>query len=125
VNRLLLAKQVKKLGHLATCAVNGKEGLELLLEKPFDCVLMDVQMPVMDGLTATRRIRTSPDLPRSIPIIAVTAHALDEDRARCLQAGMDDFMTKPVEFSSLRVKLERVAARSDSRGGGRARVVRQ
>ena len=77
-------------------AHNGLEALDLLAKAAFDCVLMDVQMPVMDGLHATGLIRLDPRL-RGVRIIAMTATATSEDRARCMAAGMDDFISKPVQ----------------------------
>jgi len=82
----------------------------MLGESPFDAVLMDIQMPEMDGLEATQRIRQSTDAsfdPR-IPIIALTAHAMAGDRERFLTAGMDDYLTKPLEMAALRSVLAKV-----------------
>jgi CheY-like chemotaxis protein/HPt (histidine-containing phosphotransfer) domain-containing protein len=77
-------------------ANNGEEALELLRQASFDCVLMDVQMPLMDGLEATRRIRADPKL-ADLRVLAMTATATSEDRVRCLDAGMDDFISKPIQ----------------------------
>jgi two-component system sensor histidine kinase/response regulator len=76
-------------------AGNGKEAIDLLLKERFDCVLMDVQMPVMDGYEATRLIRADPRC-RGTLVIAMTANAGRDDQARCLAAGMDEFVTKPI-----------------------------
>ena len=81
-------------GATVCVANNGKEALDLLSQEHFDCVLMDIQMPEMDGLEATRIIRGDPDM-AGIPVIAITANATNEDRERCLAAGMDDFIGKP------------------------------
>ena len=117
VAMLLLAK----LGHDVAVAANGKLALERLAEGRFDAVLMDCQMPVMDGYEATRRIRagTEAGIDRHIPVIALTAYAMADDRAKCLAAGMNDQLTKPVRAADLRAALERVlpAAR---RGPGAA-----
>ena len=99
---------LKKLGVQADAVANGAEVLAALESGPYDLVLMDVQMPEIDGLEATRRIRDprSAVRNRAIPIIAMTAHALQGDRERCLEAGMDDYVTKPISAPSLRAALE-------------------
>ncbi|GFM35919.1 response regulator [Desulfovibrio psychrotolerans] len=99
VNMIMAQRILEKMGHMVTCARNGKAGLEKLHEQRFDVVLMDIQMPVMDGLEATRRIRNaaSPMNPQDIPVIAVTAHATSRDRDDALEAGMDGYVIKPFE----------------------------
>jgi len=94
---------LQKLGLRAEVAANGAEAIEALETIPYDLVLMDAQMPVLDGLEATRQIRDpqSRVLNRQVPIIAMTAHALQGDRETCLQAGMNDYVSKPVEVSAL------------------------
>ncbi|MEX5747788.1 CHASE domain-containing protein [Massilia sp. X63] len=92
-------------------AANGVEALDVMARERFDCVLMDVQMPVMDGLEATRRIRQDPVLARTL-VIAMTANAGVEDRARCLQAGMDEFLSKPVVPELLAATIARCLGRS-------------
>ncbi|MBC7376430.1 MAG: response regulator [Burkholderiaceae bacterium] len=95
-NREIAIDFLAMVGATVVSAVNGQEAIEALLREPaFDAVLMDVQMPVMDGLRAARLIRANPAIAR-LPIIAMTANAAAEDRVRCLEAGMDDFLTKPV-----------------------------
>jgi two-component system sensor histidine kinase/response regulator len=100
VNRLLAQKLLQKQGHTVTTVNNGKEALELWEQnqsRQFDMILMDVQMPEMDGLQATARIREKEIASGThIPIIAVTAHAMKGDRERCLAAGMDAYITKPI-----------------------------
>jgi PAS domain S-box-containing protein len=113
LNRDLLVDLLTDLGMTVEIAVNGQEGLHLATTRHFDLILMDVQMPVMDGLEATRAIRKfeerNPSIPASqhprIPIIAMTAHALVEDRQKSLDAGMDDHLTKPLEPEVLRQAL--------------------
>ncbi|WP_298596725.1 ATP-binding protein [Zoogloea sp.] len=103
VNRLVLGEMLQSFGCHCTAAGNGQEALEHLAAERFDLVLMDVQMPVMDGLAATRRLRereAAEGLPRQL-VIALTANALVGDREMCLAAGMDDYVTKPVTFDNL------------------------
>jgi PAS domain S-box-containing protein len=100
---------LRNLGLRAEVAANGIEAIQALETIPYDLVLMDVQMPEMDGLTATRQIRDPQSAVRNhhIPIIAMTAHALQRDREKCLAAGMNDYVTKPVEVSALVAALEK------------------
>jgi CheY-like chemotaxis protein len=100
VNQRLAQRILEKEGHAVVLAGNGKEALELLAGQPFDLILMDVQMPVMDGFEATRAIRK---LERGghITIIATTAHAMTGDRERCLAAGMDGYISKPIHPAEL------------------------
>jgi PAS domain S-box-containing protein len=99
---------VRKLGLAADAVANGKEAVEILRKVPYDMVLMDVQMPEMDGFAATRAIRAgeSGDKARTIPIIAMTAHATANDRDRCLAAGMNDYVAKPVTPNGLASVIE-------------------
>jgi len=112
VNRRLMVRLLEKHGHSVVVAVNGQEALDMLeLRGPgaFDAVLMDIQMPVLDGLRATARIRDREKASgRHIAIIGVTAHAREEDRRRCLEAGMDGYVTKPVRSQELLAELDRV-----------------
>ncbi len=103
VNQKVAMSMLKRLGYRADVANNGLEVLQALQEKPYDVVLMDIQMPEMDGLEATRRIR---DSGMNTRIIAMTAHALEGDRAECLQAGMNEYITKPINMEELRKALE-------------------
>ena len=97
---------LEELGLRATVVGDGRAALDALASRPIDLVLMDVQMPVMDGLTATRRLRADPVL-RPVPVIAMTAGALAEDREACLAAGMNDVVTKPIDPDDLRRALAR------------------
>ena len=99
-NQQVAKELLEEAGAAVVIANNGKEALDLLVEKHFDCVLMDMQMPVMDGLEATRQIRANPKL-AATRIIAMTANAGRESWTRCFDAGMDDFITKPIEFQLL------------------------
>ncbi|CAG0939073.1 partial Sensor histidine kinase RcsC, partial [Gallionellaceae bacterium] len=94
-NQQVATELLEDAGVIVCVANNGEEALDLLQQEEFDCVLMDVQMPVMDGFEATRRIRLEPAL-GGLRVIAMTANAEPEDRVRCLAAGMDDFLTKPI-----------------------------
>jgi two-component system sensor histidine kinase/response regulator len=100
---------LRKLGLGAQVVANGAEALRALAADPYDLVLMDVQMPEMDGLEATRRVRDpgSAVLNHAVPIIAMTAHAMKGDRERCLAAGMDDYVTKPILPEALATALDR------------------
>ncbi len=100
INRDLAAELLGDLGIAVTIAVNGREGVDRVTAEPFDLVLMDIQMPVMDGLTATRAIRAD-DHYRDLPILAMTAHAMSGDRERSLEAGMNDHVTKPIHPNRL------------------------
>ncbi|MFP5220856.1 MAG: response regulator [Acidobacteriota bacterium] len=106
-NRLTAIRFLQRLGLEAIGAKDGLHALELLSESSFNAVLMDIQMPEMDGLEATQRIRqnSSGAFNPSIPIIALTAHAMEGDRERFLAAGMDDYLTKPLEMAALRTVL--------------------
>jgi signal transduction histidine kinase len=107
-NSYVLQAMLENLGCCATIVHDGKEALKQVEENhdKYDIILMDCQMPVMDGYSATRAIRSKP-WGNSIPIIAVTAHALNEDRKKCLESGMTDYITKPVKF----VDIEKVLGR--------------
>ncbi len=107
INQLVITHELAALGHEVTAVNNGLEALKALEEKCFDLVLMDCQMPELDGYEASRRIRASPGEVRRIPIVALTAHALKEDLERCIEAGMNDTITKPFREDVLRQKLER------------------
>ena len=107
INQKMAVNMLSKLGHTVTLAENGKRAIELLQSDTYDVVLMDVQMPEMDGLTATRRIRSMPTISRQLPIIAMTAHAMKGDRENCLSAGMNDYISKPFDHLQLMTLLER------------------
>ena len=90
---------LEEVGMIVTVASNGQECLDALQHRTFDLVLMDIQMPVMDGLEATRRIRQNEKL-KDLPIIAMTAHAMAGDRGKSLDAGMNEHITKPIDPDS-------------------------
>ncbi len=112
VNRYTIARTLHKLGHDCVEAVNGQQGMELLQHETFDCVLMDIQMPVLDGIAATQRIRAMEDPRlRNTPIVALTAHAMQGDRERFLDAGMDHYLSKPVRVEDLARVLQQVCGK--------------
>ena len=107
VNQILCRTILKKIGHTVVVANHGQEALDLLGTQRWDVILMDMQMPVMDGLEATRAIRAL-ELPgQRTPIVAMTANAMETDRQLCLDAGMDDYLSKPFKFAELQVILEK------------------
>jgi signal transduction histidine kinase/CheY-like chemotaxis protein len=109
VNQKLAVRLLEKHGHRVTVAANGREAMEALIRDRFDAILMDVQMPEMNGLEATAAIRRSErGTDRHIPIIAMTAHAMKGDREQCLQCGMDAYLSKPIRPQELLESLENV-----------------
>ena len=110
VNQKVGLLMLERMGYLADVAGNGAEVLEALRRQPYDLVLMDIQMPGIDGLEATRRIRDELLRERQPRIVAMTANVLPEQREACRLAGMDDFVQKPVGLADLRAALERCAA---------------
>ncbi|MFA6286589.1 MAG: PAS domain S-box protein [Opitutaceae bacterium] len=107
INQRVALAVLRRLGYQADVAADGREALAALCRAPYDLVLMDCQMPEMDGYEATRAIRAegSPVLDRTIPVIAMTANALKGDREHCLAAGMDDYLTKPIDSKALAERL--------------------
>jgi CheY-like chemotaxis protein len=106
-------RQLEKTGCPVTVAADGRDALDALSREDFDVVLMDVQMPVMDGVEATRAIRNGEAGARNadVPIVALTAYAMSGDRERFMQAGMDGYLAKPVDFDELAEVLSRFKAR--------------
>jgi signal transduction histidine kinase/CheY-like chemotaxis protein len=111
VNQLFLRRTLEKLGHIPTCVPDGSQALDALRAAAFDCVLMDIQMPRMDGSEATRRIRQ--DLGLAVPVIALTAHAMQGDREKYLTQGFDDYLAKPVTIKELERVLGSVQKKGD------------
>jgi CheY-like chemotaxis protein len=105
INRTLTVAMLEKLGLAADAASGGQEALAMVPNGSYSVVLMDLEMPDMDGVETTRAIRRL-TLPRQPFIIALTANAFESDRERCLQAGMDDFLSKPFRFNALREKMD-------------------
>jgi signal transduction histidine kinase/FixJ family two-component response regulator len=128
VNQRVITLQLRRLGYTADVATNGVEALAALRRHPYALVLMDVQMPGMDGLEATRQIRAAQaagraDFPPDVRIVAVTAHAMGGDRELCLAAGMDDYLSKPVQSQVLQAVLTRHLATNRQRSGAPAEAV--
>ena len=111
VNQLVVSKLLKKIGvEVVDIANNGQEAVDMLCVEKHDIILMDVRMPVMNGLDATRAIRALSDDRKDIPIIALTADASSEDAARCLDAGMNAHLRKPLKLKELVATLEQLEA---------------
>ncbi|MGH9510272.1 MAG: response regulator, partial [Terriglobales bacterium] len=125
VNQKLAMRLLEKRGHKVEVAGNGREALETLGKKPFDLVLMDLQMPEMGGLEATARIREKERKSGGhVPIVAMTAHAMKGDRERCLEAGMDGYVSKPVRKNDLFEAIE-AAVSSDQKPAGSTEPARE
>ncbi|MGB2622994.1 MAG: response regulator [Candidatus Acidiferrum sp.] len=111
VNQRLTARLLEKMGHRVTIAANGQISLRILSEQEFDLVAMDMQMPIMDGLEATEKIRAlEKKSGRHVPIVAMTANAFEEDRQRCRRSGMDGYIAKPVTSRAIELEIARVMA---------------
>ena len=104
MNRDLLTRRLAKRGYEVATAVDGMDGLAQVRAQRPDLVLMDLSLPVLDGWEATRRLKADPET-RAIPVIALTSHAMEEDRRRAMAAGCDDFDTKPVDLDRLLGKI--------------------
>ena len=107
MNRDMLSRRLQRRGYEVVIAVDGGQGLEMAQAETPDLILMDMSLPVLDGWEATRRLKATPAT-RLIPVIALTAHAMVADRERSLEAGCDDFDTKPVEIERLLGKIARL-----------------
>lgn len=105
MNRDMLSRRLQKRGYTLALAVDGGQGVALAKSELPDLILMDMSLPVIDGWEATRQLKADPAT-KGIPVIALTAHAMESDRQKALEAGCDDFDTKPVELARLLVKIE-------------------
>jgi len=105
MNRDMLGRRLQRRGHEVLIAVDGAQGVEMAHNDAPDLILMDMSLPVMDGWEATRCIKAAAAT-QSIPVIALTAHAMSGDRDKALEAGCDDYETKPIEFDRLLAKIE-------------------
>jgi CheY-like chemotaxis protein len=113
INQIAISKLLEKNGYEVTCADNGEEALKVILKKQFDFVLMDIQMPVLNGIQTTVAIRTSPEFKEvsGIPVIALTAHAMRGDREKFIQSGMNEYLPKPVDAEKLITLLKNYPVR--------------
>jgi two-component system cell cycle response regulator DivK len=107
MNRDMLSRRLQRRGYEVLIAVDGEQGLSMAASEKPDVILMDMSLPVVDGWEATRRLKAAPDT-QGIPVIGLTAHAMSTDRDKCLEAGCDDYDTKPVELPRLLEKIERL-----------------
>jgi two-component system cell cycle response regulator DivK len=107
MNRDMLSRRLQRRGFDVLIAADGEQGVAMAAAEKPDLILMDMSLPVLDGWEATRRLKTAPDT-RRIPIIGLTAHAMATDRDKCLEAGCDDYDTKPVELGRLLDKIQRL-----------------
>ena len=105
MNRDMLSRRLLKKGYDLVMAVDGEQALEMAQAEVPDLILMDISLPGLDGWEATRRLKANPET-KGIPIIALTAHAMAGDREKCLEAGCNDYDTKPVEFPRLLGKIQ-------------------
>ena len=112
MNRDMLSRRLIKRGHEVVIAVDGQEGVTMASSEGPDVILLDMSLPVMDGWEAARALKAD-QATKSIPIIALTAHAMAGDRERCLEAGCEDYDTKPVEFKRLLGKIDAAISQND------------
>jgi CheY-like chemotaxis protein len=117
MNRDVLARQLTRRGHAVRTAADGRLGLAMAREHAPDVILLDLGLPEIDGWECARRLKADPAT-RDIPIIALTAHAMIGDRQKALEAGCDEFDTKPIDLASLMEKLTRLLARASRRDHG-------
>jgi CheY-like chemotaxis protein len=122
VNQMIAARLLEKLGCRVDVAANGREAVEMAGLLPYDAIFMDCQMPEMDGFEATQEIRSREGPSVHRPIIAMTANAMQGDRERCLNAGMDDYISKPIRKADLNEALERHLSKSEKTHGDGAEV---
>ena len=112
-NRDMLSRHLTRKGYQMLVASDGEQGIAMAQAKPPDLILMDMSLPVLDGWEATRRLKAMAQT-KSIPVVALTAHAMAGDRERCIAVGCDDYDTKPIDMSRLLSKIEALLARQSS-----------
>ena len=110
VNRVVAQRMLERMGHSVDLATEGAIAIRKVEETRYDLLLMDVNMPGLDGLETTRRIRNLPPPKAAVPIIALTASAMADDRRDCVEAGMNDYLSKPINVDALRVVIDRWAS---------------
>jgi CheY-like chemotaxis protein len=113
MNRDMLSRRLERKGYEVELAVDGRQGVDKAKTLAYDLVLMDMSLPEIDGWEATRELRSDPAT-KALPIIALTAHAMSGDREKALEAGCDDYDTKPIELSRLLGKMEALLERSSA-----------
>ena len=113
MNRDMLSRRLQRKGYEVVLALDGQSGVEMTQTQAPDLVLMDMSLPVLDGWEATRRLKADPAT-RHIPVIALTAHAMSSDREKAIEAGCDDYDTKPVELMRLLAKIDALLRKMDS-----------
>lgn len=107
MNRDMLSRRLARRGYEVVIAEDGQQGVEMAVSENPDLILMDMSLPVLDGWGATKQLKASDEM-RSIPVIALTAHAMAQDREKALAAGCDDYDTKPIELPRLLEKIEKL-----------------
>ena len=107
MNRDMLSRRLERRGYEIAIAVDGRQGVEMAKAGAYDLVLMDMSLPEVDGWEATRQIRAAPET-KSLPVIALTAHAMAGDREKAIEAGADDYDTKPIDLARLLEKIEKL-----------------
>ena len=112
MNRDMLSRRLERKGFEVAMATDGRQGVEMAQAAPYDLILMDMSLPEVDGWEATRQIRAAPAT-RTVPIIALTAHAMAGDRDKALEAGCDDYDTKPIELERLLGKIQALLGRNN------------
>jgi CheY-like chemotaxis protein len=105
MNRDMLSRRLERRGFNVLLAVDGKQGIDMAVEQLPDLILMDMNLPIIDGWEATRTLKANPTT-KTIPVIGLTAHAMSGDREKCLAAGCDQYDTKPIDFESLLEKIQ-------------------
>src|SRR2546421_995996 len=115
MNRDMLSRRLMRKGFQVVLAVDGQSGVDMARAEAPDLILMDMSLPVLDGWEATRKLKAAPET-RGIPVIALTAHAMAGDREKALEAGCDDYDTKPVEFARLLAKIQALLERRAAPG---------
>ena len=105
MNRDMLSRRLQRRGYEVIIAVDGEEGVKIARAEAPDLILMDMSLPLLDGWEATRQLKAAPET-QFIPILALTAHAMSDDREKAIGAGCDDYETKPIEFSRLLTKMQ-------------------